>query len=220
MGHILGQFFPTAFPRFSILSVVGALHLVTAIIFSLFIISLAEGKTLQYQEISFSNQQELRRTLDESSNIISSFSTSSHAVNWILFQSLRLKNKVPDEKVRSNLLRMIHYEATRSNLNPDLVLALIEVESGFTRFALSPVGASGLMQVMPFWKNLIGSPKDSLFDIRTNLRYGCIILRHYLDIEKDNIGRGLARYNGSLGETNYPQMVLGLWGTKYRFISN
>ena len=212
--------YPTAILRSKVLSRDSVPYWIAAIIISLVLVSLAEGKTQQYQEISMANQQELRKTLDESANIISSFSTSTHAVNWMLFQSLRLKNKIPDERVRRNLLRMIHYEATRFSLNPDLVLALIEVESGFNRFALSPVGASGLMQVMPFWKDLIGNPKDSLFDVRTNLRYGCIILRHYLDIEKDDIGRGLARYNGSLGEVNYSQMVLGLWGTKYRFVNN
>ena len=173
----------------------------------------------QYQEISLSNRQELRQKFSGSPSI-NSFKNVSHAISWIGQQSYYLRNKIPDEAKRRELLRMIHYEATRYQLDPDLVLALIEVESGFNRFALSPVGASGLMQVMPFWKELIGAEKDSLFDVRTNLRYGCIILRHYLDVEKNNLERGLARYNGSLGNDTYSSLVLNTWQAKYRYADN
>lgn len=173
----------------------------------------------QYQEISLSNRQELRQKFAGGASI-NSFKDVKHAISWISQQSYYLRNKIPDDGKRRELLRMIHYEATRYQLDPDLVLALIEVESGFNRFALSPVGASGLMQVMPFWKELIGAEKDSLFDVRTNLRYGCIILRHYLDIEKNNVERGLARYNGSLGSDTYSSLVLNTWQAKYRYANN
>ena len=175
--------------------------------------------TQQYQEISLANRQELRQKF-YSTSTINSFRDVNHAVGWISQQSYLLRNKISDERKRREMLRMIHYEATRYQLDPDLVLALIEVESGFNRFALSNVGASGLMQVMPFWKGLIGQENDSLFEAQTNLRYGCIILRHYLDIEKNNLERGLARYNGSLGSDVYPTMVISVWKAKYRYASN
>lgn len=181
-----------------------------------FCYSLSYGATQQYQDISLSNRQELRQKF-YGTTTINSFKGITHAITWIGQQSYHLRNKIPDDKKRRELLRMIHYEATRYQLDPDLVLALIEVESGFNRFALSPVGASGLMQVMPFWKDLIGTEKDSLFDIQTNLRYGCIILRHYLDIEKNNVERALARYNGSLGTDTYSSLVLNVWQARYRY---
>ncbi len=177
--------------------------------------SLIFAANQQYQDISLSNRQELRQKFNDGTTI-NSFRDVNTAINWISQQSYQLRNKIPDDRKRSELLRMIHYEATRYQLDPDLVLALIEVESGFNRFALSYVGASGLMQVMPFWKELIGSGNDSLFDAQTNLRYGCIILRHYLDMENDNVARGLARYNGSLGTDTYSSLVLNTWQVKYR----
>ena len=178
---------------------------------------LAHAGAQQYQAISFSNRQELRQKFYGPTYQINSFRDVNHAVGWISYQSSLLKKRIPDDRTRRDFLRMVHYEATRYQLDPDLVLALIEVESGFNRFALSHVGASGLMQVMPFWKELIGSKNDSLFEMQTNLRYGCIILRHYLDIEGNNLARALARYNGSLGSDVYPNMVLGAWQGRYRY---
>jgi len=192
------------------------------LVFSLFATlpaGIAFGATQPYEDISLSNRQELRQKF-YSTTSINSFRDVQHAIGWISQQSYLLRNKIPDERKRRELLRMIHYEATRYQLDPDMVLALIEVESGFNRFALSNVGASGLMQVMPFWKGLIGQNTDSLFEAQTNLRYGCIILRHYLDIENNNLARGLARYNGSLGSNVYPNMVLSVWKAKYRYASN
>jgi soluble lytic murein transglycosylase-like protein len=179
--------------------------------------ALGYAATQQYQDISLSNRQELRQKFYSGASI-NSFKDVTHAITWIGQQSYQLRNKIPDDRKRRELLRMIHYEATRYQLDADLVLALIEVESGFNRFALSQVGASGLMQIMPFWKELIGSEKDSLFDVQTNLRYGCIILRHYLDVEKNNVERALARYNGSLGTDIYSSLVLNVWQVKYRFV--
>ncbi|TCP13633.1 transglycosylase-like protein with SLT domain [Crenobacter luteus] len=128
---------------------------------------------------------------------------------WLAEMSRRLEKRVPDAWFRERLLTAIHYEATRAGLDPQLVLGLIHVESGFRKYAISPVGARGLMQVMPFWLRAIGTPQHNLFDLTTNLRYGCTILRHYLDIEKGNLFRALGRYNGSLGQAQYPNLVLG-----------
>lgn len=173
----------------------------------------------QYHEISYSNRSELREVSLTGSQTISSFKSPMHAIEWISYQSKLLRKRIPSDNARVELLRMVHYESVRNQLDPDLVLALIEVESGFNRFAISHVGASGLMQVMPFWKDLIGHSSDSLFDMQTNLRYGCIILRHYLDMEKNNLSAGLARYNGSYGQDVYSSAVLNIWQNKYRFVS-
>jgi soluble lytic murein transglycosylase-like protein len=102
----------------------------------------------------------------------------------------------------------VHYEATRAGLDPQLVLGVIQHESAFRKYAVSIVGARGYMQVMPFWTKLIGSPEQNLFHLRTNLRYGCVILRHYLDIENGDVYRALGRYNGSLGQAEYPTAVM------------
>lgn len=190
------------------------------VVFASLLVSLPSWAGNQlYEEISLSNRQELRQKF-VSGSAVSSFRDPFDAVNWISRQSYQLRLRIPNDQQRRELLRMIHYEAVRYELNPDLVLALIEVESGFNRFALSSVGASGLMQVMPFWKELIGSQNDSLFEPQTNLRYGCIILRHYLDMERNNLVRGLARYNGSLGSESYPNMVLSVWQSKFRMTEN
>lgn len=174
----------------------------------------------RYEDIALSNRQELRQLLSVESSPISSFQSSSQAVDWLAYQSKNLHQKIPNETLRRNWLRLVHYEATRFNLDPDLVLALIEIESGFNRFALSQVGATGLMQVMPFWKDLIGQNGDSLFDVHTNLRYGCIILKHYLETENYDVARGLARYNGSLGDSIYANLVMNRWQAKYKYTKN
>ncbi|MCP5149486.1 MAG: lytic transglycosylase domain-containing protein [Ectothiorhodospiraceae bacterium] len=119
----------------------------------------------------------------------------------------RLSARMPDPRERLVLLRHVHREASRTGLPPELVLAVIEVESNFDRFAISEAGARGLMQIMPFWLDEIGRPNDNLFHVATNLRFGCTILRHYLDRERGRLGRALARYNGSLGKTWYPERV-------------
>lgn len=126
---------------------------------------------------------------------------------WLTDMSQRLHKKMPDEQKRLQLLRQVYYEAGRAQLAPELVLAVIEVESNFDRYAISEAGAQGLMQVMPFWLKEIGRPGDNLFDMRTNLRMGCTILRYYLNMERDNLSPALARYNGSRGSHKYPQRV-------------
>ncbi|MGI9276320.1 MAG: lytic transglycosylase domain-containing protein [Endozoicomonas sp.] len=126
---------------------------------------------------------------------------------WLTDMSDRMKKFVKTPEQRIKLLQLIHQEAIRANLPPELVLALIQTESSFNRFAVSSAGAQGLMQVMPFWKDVMGRPMDNLTDVATNLRYGCTILSYYLEKEKGNMTRALARYNGSLGKTWYPKRV-------------
>lgn len=130
---------------------------------------------------------------------------------WLAEMSRRLEKRIPNRNYREELLTAVHYEATRAGLDPQLVLGLIQVESAFRKYAVSSAGARGFMQVMPFWIKTIGRPADNLFHLRTNLRYGCTILRHYLDIEKGDIFRALGRYNGSLGRAEYPNLVRAAW---------
>ncbi len=114
-------------------------------------------------------------------------------------------------------MRTVYYEATRAGLDPQLVLGLIQVESGFKKYAVSSVGARGYMQVMPFWVNSIGAPEHNLFHLKLNLRYGCTILRHYIDMENGDLYRALGRYNGSLGQPEYPTMVVGAWKKNWSY---
>lgn len=159
----------------------------------------------------YANEQafdsELRDLLITAINNSDSFQDRFDAEVWLVDMSNRLEPFVTDDQKRINLLKQIHYEATRANLRPELVLAVIEIESRFDRFAISSAGALGLMQVMPFWLKEIGHPEDNLFDIHTNLRMGCTILRYYLDKEKGNLTHALARYNGSLYSYKYTTKV-------------
>ena len=132
--------------------------------------------------------------------------------------SRRLEKRVADRKERMDLLRTVHFEAQRAGLDPQLVLGVIEVESGFRKYAVSRAGARGYMQVMPFWVKLIGRQGNNLFHLRTNLRYGCLILRHYLDLEKGDYFRALGRYNGSLGKPEYPRAVLAAWKVRWGYL--
>lgn len=157
----------------------------------------------------------LRAALLEAVELGESFENRFVAQVWLLDKSQRLAQRVPDPEERLQLLRKVHQEASLAGLQPELVLAVIEVESNFNRFAISPAGARGLMQIMPFWLDEIGRPDDNLFHIRTNLRFGCTILRHYLDMENGNLTRALARYNGSLGQTWYPDRVFRAWNRNW-----
>jgi soluble lytic murein transglycosylase-like protein len=139
------------------------------------------------------------------------FSSEIEAQKWLDTMSERLQKRIPDQAMREDFLRTVHYEASRAGLDPQLVLGLIQVESGFKKYAVSSVGARGFMQVMPFWVSNIGAPDHNLFHLRLNLRYGCTILRHYLDIEHGDLYRALGRYNGSLGQPQYPTMVVATW---------
>lgn len=130
---------------------------------------------------------------------------------WLREMSRRLERRIANPGYREELLTSVHYEATRAGLDPQLVLGLIQVESAFRKYAVSSAGARGFMQVMPFWVRAIGRSDDNLFHLRTNLRYGCTILRHYLDLEKGDLFRALGRYNGSLGKAAYPNLVRDAW---------
>jgi len=136
-----------------------------------------------------------------------SFGDRFDAEVWLTDMSQRLSSTIPDEQKRLELLRLIHAEANQAKLPVELVLAVIQVESNFDRFAISNSGAQGLMQVMPFWLTELNQPDGNLFDVATNLRFGCTILRYYLDMEKGNRTRALARYNGSLNSFKYPNLV-------------
>ncbi|MBC8023388.1 MAG: lytic transglycosylase domain-containing protein [Burkholderiales bacterium] len=134
---------------------------------------------------------------------------------WVRAMTRRVISRFPDEESARGFLALVRYESMRAGLDPHLVLAVIDVESRFRKYAVSKAGARGLMQVMPFWVEQIGSRTDNLFQERTNLRYGCVILRHYLDREKGNLSNALARYNGSLGQPQYPSRVLKAWKERW-----
>ena len=162
---------------------------------------------------------ELKALLKKTVNEADSFYDRFDAEVWLVDMSKRLSRYIKDPEERLTLLRKIHAEARKAELEPELVMSLIHVESAFQRFAISSVGAQGLMQVMPFWKNEIGRPEDNLMDIQTNLRYGCTILKHYINKEKGNLIRALARYNGSLGRLKYPAKVMRFW-EQYWFVKH
>lgn len=145
------------------------------------------------------------------------FTDSGAAVDWLTEMSKRLEKRIPNFQSRIDFLRTVHYEAVRAGLDPQLVLALIHVESNFRKYAVSKFGARGYMQVMPFWVKLVGRKGDNLFSLRTNLRYGCVILRHYLDAERGNLFRALGRYNGTAGKPGYPNTVIGTWRSVWRY---
>ncbi|HPV32829.1 MAG TPA: lytic transglycosylase domain-containing protein [Methylotenera sp.] len=145
------------------------------------------------------------------------FATPEEGQAWLNEMSERLEKRIPNAVYREDVLRTVHYEATRAGLDPQMVLGLIQVESGFKKYAVSSVGARGFMQIMPFWVKSIGDKDHNLFQLRTNLRYGCTILRHYLDIERGDLYRALGRYNGSLGRPQYPNLVLGAWRKHWHY---
>jgi soluble lytic murein transglycosylase-like protein len=145
------------------------------------------------------------------------FASDTEGQAWMDEMSQRLSKRLPDATYRQEFLRSVHYEATRAGLDPQLVLGLIQVESGFKKYAVSSVGARGYMQVMPFWVKSIGNSDHNLFHLRLNLRYGCTILRHYLDMERGDLYRALGRYNGSLGKPQYPNLVVGAWRKNWEY---
>ena len=157
----------------------------------------------------------LRQRLITAASEAPSFDDRFHAEVWLTDMSGRLAGKVPDHDERLTILKTAHQEAARVDLPPELVLAVIDIESNFDRFALSHAGARGLMQVMPFWLKEIGRPEDNLFEIATNLRYGCTILRYYYDMEDGRLAPALARYNGSRGKRWYPDRVMGRLSSKW-----
>lgn len=170
-----------------------------------------------YEPLSASVRATLNKAIADHAAPHAAFRGDEETHTWLSAMSERLQKRIPDRAVREDFLVTVRYEAKRAGLDPQLVLGLIEVESNFRKYAVSTAGARGFMQVMPFWVKLIGGVEHNLFHLRTNLRYGCVILRHYLDIEKGDLFRALGRYNGSLGQAHYPNLVLSAWRTRWAF---
>ena len=159
----------------------------------------------QYEMLSAAVRASLAHAVAESPNVdLADMDTRA----WVRAMTPRMVGRFGDERSTRRFLALVRYEAMRAGLDPQLVLAVMDVESHFRKYAVSKAGARGLMQVMPFWIALIGVPGQDLFVERTNLRYGCTILRHYLGIENGDLYRALGRYNGSLGKPDYPAAVL------------
>ena len=159
---------------------------------------------------------ELREILRRAASEADSFDDHYHAEVWLTDMSARLARQVPDADERLQILRTVHHQATRVSVAPELVLALIDVESNFDRYAISRASALGLMQVMPFWVKEVGhEDKNLLFDVQFNVLLGCRILKYYLDMENGDLVRGLARYNGSLGQRWYADRVIERLRTKW-----
>ena len=170
------------------------------------------------EKLSDSVRAQLRGAIaDRAVPVISFASGTENAHKWLYERGKRLQNRMPDRKTRIEFLKTVHYEAKRNGLDPQMVLGLIQVESAFRKYALSGAGARGYMQVMPFWIKVIGEPQHNLFSLRTNLRYGCVILRHYLTIENGDYFRALGRYNGSLGQPEYPGAVNAAWQGPWKY---
>jgi soluble lytic murein transglycosylase-like protein len=165
----------------------------------------AWGGAQQMEALSASVRTMLSRAVSDRS---AEDPADAQARAWVDRHLDRVSARFPDDRGRREFLAAVRYEAERAGLDPSLVLAVIDVESQFRKYAVSAAGARGFMQVMPFWVKEIGEPGHNLFHLRTNLRYGCTILRHYLTIEDGNLFNALGRYNGSLGKPDYPNRVL------------
>lgn len=192
----------------------GALIIITAL---LCWSGLAMAGGQRQEALAASVQAAMQKAISDAASPEPIFSSEEEKLRWLTEMSPRLAKRLPDTRDRVEFLKTVYYEAQRAGLDPQLVLGLIEVESAFRKYAVSSVGARGFMQVMPFWVKQIGTSEQNLFHLRTNLRYGCTILRHYLDIEKGDLYRALGRYNGSLGRPEYPNMVRAAWEKKWSY---
>jgi soluble lytic murein transglycosylase-like protein len=179
--------------------------------------SLCQAGAQIYEPLADSVRGRLSRMVADRASPTMHFREPADGQRWLAEMDRRLQRRIPDRQQRLELLRTVQYEATRARLDPQLVLGIIEVESAFRKYAVSRAGARGYMQVMPFWVKLIGQPGHNLFHLRTNLAYGCAILRHYLDMENGDYWRALGRYNGSLGKPEYPNLVLGAWRGRWKY---
>jgi soluble lytic murein transglycosylase-like protein len=139
---------------------------------------------------------------------------------WLMSTAPKISRWVTDEDERTLILHTVYQEANRNSIDADLILAVMQVESAFDRFAISSAGAQGLMQVMPFWRNEIGRPQDNLTDVITNVRYGSTILAHYLEVAKGDLIDALARYNGSRGRLKYPELVVYAYRSRWQTLSD
>ena len=173
---------------------------------------LALAGAQQYEVLSASVRASLARAVNDRTTV-DERDLDTRA--WVRAMTRRVQPRFPDEESARHFLALVRYESMRAGLDPHLVLAVIDIESKFRKYAVSKAGARGLMQVMPFWVKELGAPSDNLFHERTNLRYGCTILRHYLDRERGNLANALGRYNGSLGKPGYPDLVVGALRTRW-----
>lgn len=181
---------------------------------------IANANNPRYQQLAASTQTIILHETSDQAASYTEYAAVADNVTWLISMSRRLEKYIPDLLEREAFLRTVYYEATRAGLDPQLVLSVIQIESGFKKYAVSHAGARGYMQVMPFWVGVIGHQDHNLFHMRINLRYGCTILRHYLDKEKGDYFRALGRYNGSLGAASYPQLVFNKWQTTWRYTSS
>jgi soluble lytic murein transglycosylase-like protein len=188
---------------------------------ALLVVALLAGNAIageqKYEPLADAVRQRLNTQVTARAPARMHFRSEEDANRWLTAMERRLEKRIPDRQQRLELLRTLQYEATRARLDPQLVLGIIEVESAFRKYAVSVAGARGYMQVMPFWIKLIGEPKHNLFHLRTNLAYGCAILRLYVDQENGDYFRALARYNGSLGSAKYPRLVLAAWKGRWKY---
>ncbi len=188
-----------------------ALTYISLLLASLFLTVPAVAGGQREEAMSANVRSSLQRGLADTAVTRTAFRQAVDETAWLQEMSRRLSKRMPDESERMEFLTTLHWEASRAGVDPQLMLGLIQVESGFRKYAVSPVGARGYTQVMPFWVKAIGNPDHNLFQLRTNLRYGALILRHYIDIERGDLFRALGRFNGSLGRPEYPNLVVGAW---------
>jgi soluble lytic murein transglycosylase-like protein len=179
--------------------------------------SFAYAGNQKYEPLSASVRAGLHKAVSDQIVPFLAFDTIEEARDWLNAMSKKLERRIPDAHTREGFLVTVHYEAKRAGLDPQLVLGLIQIESNFRKYAVSRSGARGYMQVMPFWTNLANNNGDDLFSLRTNLRYGCWILRHYLDEERGDYFRALGRYNGSVGQAEYPNLVVRAWISNWKY---
>jgi soluble lytic murein transglycosylase-like protein len=191
--------------------------LITATWLVAFSASSAWAGAQMYEPLSASVRSQLSKAVADTAVKSAAFAESPSVQAWLAEMSRRLERRIPDAEYRQDFLNTVHYESIRAGLDPEMVLGLIEVESGFRKYAVSSATAQGYMQIMPFWIKVIGKPEHNLFHLRTNLRYGVTILRHYIDIERGDLFRALGRYNGSLGKPDYPNAVYAAWRKKYTY---
>jgi soluble lytic murein transglycosylase-like protein len=178
--------------------------------------SVAVAGNQQYERLAASVQGTLYAAVADRASPRLIFATEQEGTTWLADMSARLAKHIPNEQTRIDFLTTVQYETKRAGLDTQLVLGVIDTESKFRKYAVSRAGARGYMQVMPFWTGVIGTDRHNLFNLRTNLRYGCVILRHYLDIERGDLQRALARYNGSLGKkSGYADKVLNAWRSRW-----
>ncbi|MEQ1816797.1 MAG: lytic transglycosylase domain-containing protein [Nitrosomonas sp.] len=178
------------------------------------------ANNLHYEKLAANTQTATLHERSDQAASYTEYAAVADSITWLINMSRRLEKFIPDPIEREEFLRTVFYEATRAGLDPQLVLSVIQVESGFKKYAISHAGARGYMQIMPFWIEAIGHRDHNLFHLRVNLRYGCTILRHYLNKEKGDYFRALGRYNGSLGEITYPQLVFNKWQTTWRYAAS